>query len=127
MTEAAHLDRPTIWMGHAGPISVPDLTEGVAFYETLGLHPIHHYDDFAALQLRGGTHLVLLAEDVDATGERAPFDLMVEDIDGFRAQLVAAGLQPSAIERSGAHQLFHVCDPSGRSVMVLDSHVVGVA
>ena len=127
MSPEPHVDRPTAWIGHAGPISVPDLSKGVAFYETLGLHPIHHHDDFAALQLRGGTHLVLLAEDIDATGEKAPFDLMVSDIAAYRDELVSAGLEPSSIESSGAHQLFHVCDPSGRAVMVLDSHVVGAA
>lgn len=126
MNVAAPADgRPDVWVGHAGPICVPDLDDGIEFYAALGLHLIHRNDELAALQLRGGTHLVLL-HGPGRPGE-APFDLMVDDIEAYRASLVDAGLEPGAIEQLGAHARFTVHDPGGTSVRVHDSHVVGPA
>ncbi len=120
-------ERPPVWIGHAGPLVVPDLKRGIEFYESLGLRHIHGNDELAALQLRGGTHLVLLASaDAAAAGE-APFDLMVDDLDALHGQADRAGLAPSPIERSGAHHRFVVADPGGNRVRVHDSHVVGPA
>ena len=118
-------DRPGVWVGHAGPVCVPDLDAGIEFYSTLGLHPIHRNEELAALQLRGGTHLVLVRGD-GGPGE-APFDLMVDDIATYHSTLVAAGLAPAAIERAGAHARFTITDPAGVTIRVHDSHVVGPA
>lgn len=123
-TEATR-DRPGVWVGHAGPVCVADLDAGIEFYATLGLHLIHRNDDLAALQLRGGTHLVLVrgrSESADA-----PFDLMVDDIEGYRSTLVASGLTPGGLERAGAHARFTITDPAGTTIRVHDSHVVGPA
>lgn len=120
-------ERPTIWIGHAGPIVVPDLDEGIAFYESLGLRRIHGNDELAALQLRGGTHLVLLAADRDCVPGEAPFDLMVDDLEALYDVASSAGLAPSPIERAGAHARFVITDPGGNRVRVHDSHVVGPA
>jgi catechol 2,3-dioxygenase-like lactoylglutathione lyase family enzyme len=115
--------RPDVWVGHAGPICVPDLDDGIEFYSALGLHLIHRNDELAALQLRGGTHLVLLhgrSEPGDA-----PFDLMVDDLEGHRTVLIDAGLEPTAIEQLGPHARFTITDPGGATVQIHDSHVVG--
>ena len=125
MSVAVVDERPGVWVGHAGPICVPDLEEGIVFYSTLGLHLIHRSDELAALQLRGGTHLVLL-RGVDEPGE-APFDLMVDDIDAYRTALVDAGLDPTAVEQLRAHSRFSITDPGGTTVRIHDSHVVGPA
>ena len=120
-------ERPPVWIGHAGPLVVPDLKDGVDFYEALGLRRIHGNDELAALQLRGGTHLVLLASAEPSDGCEAPFDLMVDDLEALHAQAGQACLAPSPIERSGAHHRFVVVDPGGNRVRVHDSHVVGPA
>ena len=125
MSVAAADGRPGVWVGHAGPICVPDLDDGIEFYSILGLHLIHRNDELAALQLRGGTHLVLL----QAPGEpgEAPFDLMVDDIAGYRTALIDAGLQPTAVEQLRAHARFTITDPGGTTIRIHDSHVVGPA
>ena len=45
--------RPAVWIGHAGPVEVPDLDRAVAFYESIGLHRIHGNDLMVALNLPG--------------------------------------------------------------------------
>lgn len=119
-------DRPGVWVGHAGPLCVADLDAGIEFYSALGLHFIHGNDDLAALQLRGGTHLVLVRGPSEGAAE-APFDLMVDDIEEYRSTLVASGLTPDGIERAGAHTRFTITDPAGTTIRVHDSHVVGPA
>ena len=122
--------RPKIWIGHAGPLVVPNLEHAISFYEALGLRRIHGNDELVALQLRGGTHLVLLAgsaDDESATPVNAPFDLMVDDLEDLRARMVGAGYRASSIESSGAHRRFVVTDPGGNRIRVHDTHVVGPA
>ena len=117
--------RPDVWVGHAGPICVPDLDDGIEFYSALGLHPIHRTGELAALQLRGGTHLVLLSG--RGGFDAATFDLMVDDLSGYRTRLLEEGLDPTAIEQLRAHARFTVTDPGGTTIQIHDSHVVGPA
>ena len=119
--------RPTAWLGHAGPVEVPDLGSAVAFYEAVGLHRIHGNDSMVALQLRGGTHLVLLAAAGGVEPVELPFDFMVDDLAAMRDRLIDAGADPGPIERRGAHERFDVRDPAGHRVRIHDSHVVGPA
>ena len=118
-------NRPKVWVGHAGPVRVPDLDRAIDFYSVLGLRLIHRSERMAALQLRGGTHLVL----EPGSGElgEAPFDLMVDDLDDCRSELVEAGLVPTEIEQLRAHARFTITDPAGTEIRVYDSHVVGPA
>ena len=119
--------RPAVWIGHAGPVEVPDLDRAVAFYESIGLHRIHGNDSMVALQLRGGTHLVLLAADGAVEPTVLPFDLMVDDLGALRDRLDGAGFAVGPVERGGAHERFDVRDPAGHRVRIHDSHVVGPA
>jgi hypothetical protein len=80
----------------------------------------------AVLELRGGTHLVLLPGEVSpARDEDVPFDLMVDDLDTAHAAWDDRGMQPSTIERGRIHDSFSVTDPDGRVLTVNSSHVVG--
>lgn len=127
MAESDEGERPAIWTGHIGPLPMPDLDAAVAFYEALGLRRVHGTNQMAALQLRGGTHLVLTASDEATAGGPAPFDLMVDDLDGLHAAATAAGLEPTPIDVGGAHRRFFVTDPAANEVRINDSHVIGPA
>jgi hypothetical protein len=75
------------------------------------------------LELRGGTHLVLVPGTPAPGG--APFDLMVEDLDATHAAWKADGLDVSPIEHGRIHDAFTVPDPDGYVVTVNSTHVVG--
>jgi hypothetical protein len=76
------------------------------------------------LELRGGTHLVLLPG-APSAGADAPFDLMVEDLEATHAEWERLGLDVSPIERGRIHSAFVLRDPDGTTITVNSSHVVG--
>ena len=91
-------ERPPVWVGHI-VLRTPELGGTRKFMLQLGMRSIEHGDDFAVLELRGGTHLLLVPAEQDPSGP-APFDLMVDDLDIAHARLRELGLDPSAIEAS---------------------------
>ena len=115
--------RPSIWIGHA-VLTVRDVDRSADFWQRLGMREVERNRHVAVLELRGGTHLVLVpgtpAEDAEA-----PFDLMVEDVDATHAAWEARGLDLSPIERGRIHAAFTLRDPDGYRVTVNSSHVVG--
>jgi catechol 2,3-dioxygenase-like lactoylglutathione lyase family enzyme len=117
--------RPSIWIGHA-VLNVSDIDRSADFWAALGMREIERNPRIAVLELRGGTHLVLVPgvapndTDVDA-----PFDLMVDDLDATHANWEARGLDVSTIERGRIHDAFTLRDPDGYRVTVNSSHVVG--
>jgi catechol 2,3-dioxygenase-like lactoylglutathione lyase family enzyme len=114
--------RPPVWIGHA-VLAVDDVNRSAEFWRELGMREIERNQDAAVLELRGGTHLLLLPGSTEADG--APFDLMVEDLDATHAKWKTRGLDPSPIERGRFHTFFTVRDPNGYLVTVYSSHVVG--
>lgn len=119
-------DRPVFALGHQR-LAVADVEEARAFFVRHGLREVFKRDAFAILELRGGTHLILeAAETPIAEGERAPFDLMTDDVDAAHARFEADGVEVSAIERGSIHDSFTVRGPSGYDIPVNSSHVVGV-
>jgi hypothetical protein len=70
--------RPAVWIGHV-VLETDRLEETESFMRKIGMRPIVETRDVAVLELRGGTHLVLVATPKVTAGE-APFDLMVEDL-----------------------------------------------
>jgi catechol 2,3-dioxygenase-like lactoylglutathione lyase family enzyme len=116
-------ERPPVWIGHT-VLSVTNVGESADFWRDIGMREVERNDDVAVLELRGGTHLLLLPgtppRDTDA-----PFDLMVEDLEATRAEWEARGLDPSPIERRRHHASFSLRDPNGYRVTVNSSHVVG--
>src|SRR5205823_4597476 len=84
------------------------------FYRDLGLRQVHEpraNDGIAELEMRGGTHLVLVLDtDARTDGRVAPFDLMADDLDALHDKIEAGGAEVSAIERGG-HASFTFRDP----------------
>lgn len=114
--------RPPVAVGHVF-FAATDVAAAARWFETVGLRPIADDDDFAVLELRGGTHLVVTrASRRPRQGAEAPFDLMVDDVDAVRRKFVAKGLKPSRISRGSIHDEFSIAGPDGYSVTVLSSH-----
>lgn len=113
--------RPPLWIGHVF-LKTPDVPATLDFMKKLGMRYIADGEGFAVLELRGGTHLLLLASDEPQSGT-ADFDLMVEDLDATRARLSELGLEPSAVEDGRIHRSFSVASPSGHRVVFNSSHV----
>jgi catechol 2,3-dioxygenase-like lactoylglutathione lyase family enzyme len=116
-------ERPAVWIGHE-VLAARDVGRSADFWRALGMREIERNSHVAIMELRGGTHLVI----VHGTPERAAdamFDLMVEDLDATHAKWKALGLEPSEIEHGDIHSQFTVVDPDGHRVTVNSSHVVG--
>ena len=116
-------ERPPIWIGHAF-LTVTDLQKSADFWVAIGMREIERNDDVAIMELRGGTHLLLLPGTPESAD--APFDLMVDDIAGTHARWSEQGFTVSAIAHSHSHEQFWLSDPDGNRVLVNSSHVMGV-
>ena len=69
--------RPSVWIGHT-VLAVGDVDRSADYWRDLGMREVERNEDVAVLELRGGTHLVLVPG-TSAEADDAPFDLMVED------------------------------------------------
>jgi catechol 2,3-dioxygenase-like lactoylglutathione lyase family enzyme len=118
-------ERPALWVGHVA-LRVTDLAKSTDFYLELGMRLVAHDERVSVLELRGGTHLVLLpADGAVALETPAPFDLMVDDIDATRKQLDERGLLPSPMRSNPIHRSFTLLDPSGYALVFNSSHASG--
>jgi catechol 2,3-dioxygenase-like lactoylglutathione lyase family enzyme len=115
--------RPQVWVGHVA-LGVGDLDRSADFWRDLGMREVERNPHVAVLELRGGTHLVLVPDPNPST-DPVPFDLMVDDLDATRASIAEAGLEPSAVEKGRIHHAFTIRDPDGRAVTFNSTHVVG--
>jgi hypothetical protein len=114
--------RPPAAIGHVF-FAASNIGEAAEWFETVGLRPIAADKDFAVLELRGGTHLVVTqAARRPRRGHEAPFDLMVDDIDAARRKFAAQGLKPSRLRRGSIHDEFTLAGPDGCRVTFLSSH-----
>ena len=117
--------RPDVAVGHIH-LKVKDVAKEFEFYAKHGMREILNRENFAILELRGGTHLVLReAESAVDLGERTPFDLMVDDIDVAHEQFTNDGLKTTTISRGSIHDSFEVTSPTGYIVPINSSHVAG--
>lgn len=83
--------------------------------------------DFAVLELRGGTHLVVRqAERPPEPRTGAPFDLMFDDIEVTHRTFEEKGLSPSSIRRGRIHDSFEVIGPDGWVFTINSSHASGL-
>ena len=115
--------RPPVWIGHTF-LDATDLDKTATFMRTLGMRDIFQSDSIVVLELRGGTHLVLQPTDeAIAPGTKAPFDLMVDEIDASHEEFEKLGLSPSAIKDGRIHRSFTIADPSGYEITINSTHV----
>jgi catechol 2,3-dioxygenase-like lactoylglutathione lyase family enzyme len=112
--------RPEIAIGHVR-LSVSNVAETTDFFVKLGIRTLVEREDFAVLELRGGTHLVLRPWE---TAESSPvdFDIMVDDIDAAYGQLQGYGMVVSDISRRRIHDNLEGQTPDRRALTINSSH-----
>ena len=113
--------RPPVWVGHIA-MHTPNIAESSEFMQLVGMRMIVSGDEFAVLELRGGTHLVLTTNP-DSSLISGSFDLMVDDLDATHAQFTEQGLAPGTIKRGQIHDCFEILEPGGTSITFNSSHV----
>ena len=121
---------------------VADLKSSCQFYSNLGIPPFFTDDEAAIIELRGGTHLVLLEVDhpdgegvaESLTGQfherlSEQFDLMIKgeglnELKKYRSELISRGIAAGAIpdETFYGHHLFCIKDPDGNGITIYTSH-----
>src|ERR1700719_2313556 len=123
---------------------VADLKSSCQFYSNLGLAPFAIEEKVAIIELRGGTHLILLSvdelagEDVaeSLTGQlhkrfSEQFDLMIKgeglnELKQYRLELISRGIAAAEIpdETFFGHYLFCIKDPDGNGITIYTSHAM---
>ena len=114
-------ERPPVWIGHVAMYS-PAVPATCEFMQKIGMRLVAGGEDFAVLEMRGGTHLVV-TDDADSGLIRGEFDLMVDDLDASHAEFVELGLEPGTIERGKIHDCFKMREPGGTLITFNSSHV----
>ena len=118
-------ERPPVAIGHVS-LPVSDVGLSTKYFVKLGLRSIHESKKFTVLELRGGTHLILSpAEEKIIPGAKAPFDLMVDNVEVARRNYEEKGMEPSGIENGTIHSWFTLIDPSGYEITITSSHAGG--
>src|SRR6202142_4462503 len=125
-------------------LKVTDLESSGQFYSDLGIPPFFTDDEAAIIELRGGTHLILLSVDSMAgegiaeslTGQfherfSEQFDLMIEgkgldELKNYRSKIVNRGIAAGEIpdETFFGHHLFCTKDPDGNGITIYTSHSI---
>jgi hypothetical protein len=114
--------RPPVAVAHVF-LRVTDVAAAADWLEAVGMRPIFNGDELAVLELRGGTHAVVLpARRKPRKGTEAPFDLMVDDVAATRTAFAAKGLKPGRIRRGRIHDTFDVVGPDGYVFAITSSH-----
>jgi catechol 2,3-dioxygenase-like lactoylglutathione lyase family enzyme len=123
---------------------VADLERSCQFYSNLGIPPFAIDGKIALIELRGGTHLLLLEVDQLAgeglaesvTGQfhakfSEQFDLMIKgkelsELEHYRLELISRGIAAGEIpdETFFGHHLFCIKDPDGNGITIYTSHAI---
>src|SRR5580692_1694116 len=124
-------------------LKVADLKSSCQFYSNLGIPPFVIDEKFAIIELRGGTHLLLL--EVGLAGEEVAesltgqfhkrfserFDLMIKgkdlnELKRYRLELISRGIAAGEIpdEMFFGHHLFCIKDPDGNGITIYTSHAM---
>jgi catechol 2,3-dioxygenase-like lactoylglutathione lyase family enzyme len=117
--------RPPLWIGHV-VLETDRLEESARFMHTIGMRAVHRESKLAIFELRGGTHLIVIAKSEIVSGD-APFDLMVEDLRATHQHFTSLGLAPSPIEAMPSidHEFFRVREPAGHLITFYSNHASG--
>ncbi|MFC7332562.1 bleomycin resistance protein [Rhodocista pekingensis] len=94
----------------------PDLDLSLPFYERLGFQLDGRYGDGFALLVREGWLLHLWRTDDPALCRASSIYLQVDDVDGFHAEALAAGVEPfrgPPADRSWGMREVYYLDPAG--------------
>jgi catechol 2,3-dioxygenase-like lactoylglutathione lyase family enzyme len=130
-------------VGHLA-FRVADLKRSCQFYANLGIPPFAIEEKVAIIELRGGTHLLLLEVDLLAaegmaqslTGQfhkrfSEQFDLMIKgkglnELKEYRLELISRGIAAGEIsdETFFGHHLFCIKDPDGNGITIYTSHAI---
>ena len=125
-------------------LKVTDLESSCEFYSNLGIPPFAIEEGVAIIELRGGTHLILLEVDQPAgegvaeslTGQfherlSEQFDLMIKgkglnELKKYRSELIGRGIAAGEIpdETFFGHHLFCLKDPDGNGITIYTSHAI---
>jgi catechol-2,3-dioxygenase len=125
-------------------LKVADLKSSCQFYSNLGIPPFAIDEESAIVELRGGTHLILLSVDQPAgegvaeslTGQfherfSEQFDLMIkgkgmDELKKYRLELIGRGITAGEIpdETFFGHYLFCVKDPDGNGITIYTGHAI---
>ena len=123
-------------------LKVADLKSSCQFYSNLGLPPFAVDGGVAIIELRGGTHLLLISADQPAGDDVAEsltgqfhkklserFDLMIKgkglnELEKYRLELISRGIAAGEIpdETIFGHYLFCIKDPDGNGITIYTSH-----
>jgi catechol 2,3-dioxygenase-like lactoylglutathione lyase family enzyme len=141
LSEMKTVGNPELAVAHL-VFKVADLKSSCHFYSNLGLPPFAIIEDenVAIVELRGGTHLLLLEGEADmaesATGQfhqrlAEHFDLMIEgkgldELKKYRSELISRGIAAGEIpdEMFFGHHLFSIKDPDGHGITIYTSHAM---
>ena len=113
--------RPDIWIGHTS-LKTRDLNASDEFLSKIGLRRVFKNESITIFEMRGGTHLIM-SLDESASGGKADFDFMVEDVDVTYDSFVSLGLEVNEIDRGNIHDSFTVVEPGGNRITVNSTHV----
>ena len=143
LSELRTVGDPQLSVAHL-VFKVADLKSSCQFYSNLGLPPFFIEEKVAIIELRGGTHLLLLevdqlaGEDVaeSLTGQfhkrfSEQFDLMIKgkglnELKKYRLELISRGIAAGEIpnETFFGHHLFCIKDPDGNGITIYTSHAI---
>src|SRR3954464_9270027 len=117
--------RPPLGVAHV-VLETDRITESGRFMTMIGMRPIFEGPDVCVYELRGGTHLILMAKSTIVPGN-ATFDLMVDDLHETHQRFASLGLGRPPIESRPAidHEVFTVREPAGHVITFFSSHVSG--
>jgi catechol 2,3-dioxygenase-like lactoylglutathione lyase family enzyme len=132
---------PAAALGHF-VMKVANLAASYQFYADLGLRQVGMFPDAAIIEIRGGTHILLVPENDKATssltsgrlGQRGAFfdeqlDLLINgktrgDLEAYRAMLLKNGITVGEIaqDKFFGHNYFQLADLDGHGITVYTSH-----
>src|SRR5262245_48667680 len=112
--------RPALAIEHVR-LQVGNVATTTDFFVKLGIRPIVAQADFAVLELRGGTHLVLRPWEAPESGPVA-FDIMVDDIDAAYGRIQGHSMDVTDITRGRIHDHFEDQTPDRRALTITSSH-----